>query len=168
MNRRLNPDLFGPNSNPGDSGESNYSLVAARKLESELKTTNKRLSHLESLLEVIQTQMSTMASHNERRTEAFSKALSELEKDFREQNLQQIRVLKTIEDRMREQRIKDSQTEMMVERFNTTLTDFDNKLATLKKVLSEKDMTLLTYRKIIEQIVEEVERMKNNRQQPRL
>ena len=137
-------------------------------MESELKATNKRLSHVESLLEVIQSQMNVMASNNERRTDAFSKALSELEREFREQNLTQSRTLKHVEEKFRDQQVKDSQTEMMVERFNTTLTQFENKLAVLQKVLSEKEMTLLTYRKIIEQIVEEVEKMKTSGFRPTL
>ncbi len=162
MNRRLNPDLFGPSQSVMESEDSRYSAVATRQLQSELKTANKRISHLESLVEVLQTQMGVMSHNNERRTEAFSKALSELEKDFREQNLSQARALKMVEERFRDQKIKDGQMESIVDRFNTTLSQFENKLATLQKVLSEKEMTLLTYRRIIEQIVEEVEKLKRS------
>lgn len=145
-------------------------MLAARKLESELKATKKRVSHLESLMEVIQTQMSAMSHNNERRSDAFSKALSEIEKDFREQALVQSRQQKHMEDRFRDQRIKDSQMEALVDRFNNSLSQFENKLNSLRKVISEKEMTLLTYRKIIEQIVEEVERMKaaESRRSPHL
>lgn len=168
MNRRLNPDLFGPTQGPHELEEANYSVVAARKLQSDLKATNKRLSHLESLVEVVQSQMSVMSQNNERRTEAFSKALSALEKDFREQSLMQTRAHKLVEDRFRDQRLKDGQMEAIIERYNSTIMQFENKLSTLQKVLSEKEMTLITYRRIIEQIVDEVEKLKASQHRPRL
>ncbi len=143
-----------------ETEEGNYSAVATRQLQAELKQSNKRISHLESLVEVLQSQMSAMTHNNERRTDAFSKALSELEKDFREQTLSQARAQKMVEERFRDQKIKDGQMESIVDRFNTSLSHFENKLSSLQKVLSEKEMTLLTYRKILEQIVEEVEKLK--------
>ncbi len=160
MNRRLNPDLFGPSHSPVEAEEIRYSAVATRQVQTDLKTANKRISHLESLIEVLQTQIGVMSHNNERRTEAFSKALSDLEKDFREQNLEQTRVQRHIENRFRDQKMKDNQIESIVDRFNNNLSQFENKIATLQKVISEKEMTLLTYRRIIEQIVEEVEKLK--------
>ena len=167
MNRRLNPDLFGPSQTPIEADHESYSAVATRKLQSDLKAANKRISHLESLIEVMQSQMTSMSHNNERRTEAFSKALSEIEREFREQNLMQNRFQKSIADRFRDQKIKDGQVESIIERFNTTLTQFENKISSLQKVIAEKEMTLLTYRKIIEQIVEEVEKLKASPRTPR-
>ena len=161
MNRRLNPDLFGPQGAPNETPDANYSAVASRKMEEELRETKKRVSHLESLLEVVQSQMSVMSNNNEQRTEAFSKALSELEKDFRESNLTQTRHMQHFEERFCDQKVKDGQMENMVDRFNTNLLQFENKVSTLQKVLSEKEMTLMSYRRIIEQIVDEVEKLKN-------
>ena len=160
MNRRLNPEIFGPQAGPVENREPQYSAVATRKIEAELKETRKRLSHMESLIEVIQSQMTSLAHNNESRTDAFSKALSGLEREFREKQLEQSRRQEIIRDQFRDQKMKDSQMENMVDRFNTTLSHFENKLSTLQKVLSEKEMTLMTYRRIIEQIVDEVEKLK--------
>ncbi len=160
MHRRLNPDLFDPSSSSVESTESNYSVVASRKLESELKDTKKRVSHLESLIEVMQSQMAVMNRNGEQRTEVFSKALSGLEQEFREESLARSRQAKHVEERFRDQRMKDSQMEAIVDRFNSTLVQFENKLSVLQRVLSEKEMTLVTYRRIIEQIVDEVEKLK--------
>lgn len=163
MNRRLNPEIFGSQSGAGESKEASYSAVAVRNLEAELKKAQKRISHLESLMEVMQSQMVTHQSTSERRTDAFSKALSELEGEFREQSLKQNRLKEQINERFRDQRMKDSQMENMVDRFNNNLVQFENKLSTLQKVLSEKEMTLMTYRRIMEQIVDEVEKLKASR-----
>lgn len=140
--------------------EGRYSAVATRQLQADLKEANKKISHLESMIEVLQTQMSVLSTNNERRTEAFSKALSELEKDFREQHLIHARSQKIVEEKFRDQKIKDGQVESIIERFNTSLSHFENRLSSLQKVISEKEMTLLTYRRIIEQIVDEVEKLK--------
>ncbi len=165
MNRRLNPDIFGENSTTKESLETSYSAVAVRNLEAELKSAKKRISHLESLIEVIQSQMITNQSTTERRTEAFSKALSALEGDSREQALKHHRLKEQIGDRFRDQRMKDSQMENMIDRFNNSLAQFENKIATLQKVLSEKEMTLMTYRKIMERIVDEMEKLKKSQYQ---
>lgn len=164
MNRRLNPEIFSSNSSSKEAQEHPYSAVAVRNVEGELKTAKKRISHLESLIEVMQSQMLSARSSSERRTEAFSKALSSLEGEFREQALKQERLKEQINERFRDQRMKDSQMENMVDRFNNNLVQFENKISTLQKVLNEKEMTLLTYRKIMEQIVDEVEKLKASRQ----
>ena len=165
MNRRLNPDLFGPQGSTQSSPETSYSAVATRKMEAELQETKKRVSHLESLLEVVQSQMSAMSNNNEQRTDAFSKALSELERKMHEKDLTQSRHMQHFKERLRDQKMKDSQMESMVDRFNTNLLHFENKLSVLQKVLSEKEMTLMTYRRIMEQIVDEVEKLKTKSSQ---
>jgi chromosome segregation ATPase len=104
-----------------------------------------------------------LIQNTERRTEAFSKALSDLEREFREQGLEQQRIFQQIQGRLREQNLKDSQMEAMIERYNTTLSHFENKISVISTRLSEKDMTLMSYRKIMEKIVDEVERLKSSR-----
>lgn len=163
VNRRLNPELFDTSpQTPSESG-TGLSAVAARKIEGELRETRKQVSHLESMIEVLQSQLTTLAEASEKRTNAFSKAISSLEQDFREQTLIQNRQVQNLESKIRDQRVSDGQTEALVERFNMSLAQFDNKLAAMKKVVSEKDMTLMSYRRVIEQIVDEVEKLKESR-----
>jgi hypothetical protein len=160
MNRRLNPELFSSNTEQSQSSNPSPSIASTRKLELELSESKKRISHLESLVEVIQLQMKAMNETGNKRTEAFSKALSSLEKDLREQDLVRGRKLQQLENRMRDQKIVDGQIESMVDRFNTSLSQFENKLSSLQKVISEKEMTLMSYRRVMEQIVDEVEKIK--------
>ena len=167
MNRRLNPELFNSTpTGPSDVQGSQYTVLATRQMEKELKETKKRVSHLESLLEVVQSQIRSFSDSNEKRTGAFSKALSELEQGFREQDLRRNRELKNLETRLRDQKIVDGQMESMIERFNMSLMQFENKLSSLQKVISEKQMTLISYRSIIEKIVDEVEKIKDKQNRP--
>lgn len=142
------------------------SVMATRRLEKELHETKKKVSHLESLLEVIQVQVAKMNENGERRTDAFSKAISSLENDLRNQDLAQTKRLQKIESRLRNQHIVDGQVEALVDRFNMSLVQFENKLSSLQKVISEKEMTLISYRRVMEQIVDEVEKLKA-KQDPR-
>jgi len=135
-------------------------MVATRKLETELKETKKKVSHLESMVEVLQSQMKNLNQSYDKRTDLFSKAISELEKELRDHQLIQNRNNQKIDEKLRQQRVSEGQVESMVDRFNTSLAQFENKLNTLQKALSEKQMTLMSYRGIIEQIVDEVEKLK--------
>ena len=161
MNRRLNPDIFSPQGANSETPESSYSAVATRNLQSEMKDVKKRISQLESLIEVVQSQISTMNHNMERRQEGFSKALNQLELEIREKTLEHNRHTQKMRDHLRDQKIKDSQVENMIDRFNSSLVNFENKISVMKKLISEKDMSLLSYRKIIEQIVDEVEKLKH-------
>ncbi len=136
-------------------------MVATRKLETDLKETKKKVSHLESMVEVLHSQMKHLNQGHEKRTDLFSKAISELEKELRDHQLIQNRNNQKIEEKIRQQQVSEGQVESMVDRFNTSLAQFENRLNTLQKALSEKQMTLMSYRGIIEQIVEEVEKLKN-------
>ncbi len=161
MNRRLNPELFNPHQTPSEGSGPQSSVVLTRQLEQELKETKKRVSHLESLIEVVQSQLKALQVHSEKRTEGFAKAISSLEKEIRDQNLTQNRRFEQLISRQKDQRVVEGQMESMVERFNSNIMQFENKLAVLQKVISEKDMTLMSYRNILEQIVDEVEKLKN-------
>ncbi len=161
MNRRLNPELFNPHQSPSDNQAPQSSVVLTRQLEQELKETKKRVSHLESLLEVVQSQLKSLHTHSEKRTEGFAKAISSLEKEIRDQNLASNRRMEQLLSRQKDQLVVEGQMESMVDRFNTNIMQFENKIATLQKVISEKDMTLMSYRNILEQIVDEVEKLKN-------
>ena len=164
MNRRLNPEIFGSSSEASHEMESqHYSAVAVRKLEEELKQSKKRISHLESLVEILQTQLKNVDAAQKQRTDAFSKALSELEKDLRDQDLRQARGLENMKSQIKDQRVMEGQVESLVERFNMSLMQFENKLSVLQKVLSEKEMSMMSYRNILEKIVDEVERLKQSR-----
>ena len=159
MSRKLNPDLFdskGTHPEGTSSGE-----VASSRLRQELVATQKRLSSVESLVETVQSQIKTMAENENKKTQAFSKAIMDLETDFYEQSLVQKRGLEHLGHRLREQKMTDEQIEGLIERFNNNIAQFENKLAVLKKTISEKDMNFITYREILEQIVNDIEKLKS-------
>lgn len=160
MNRRLNPQLFEDNSSTEKVESPTYSAIASEKLNRDMGEMRKVVSHLESVVEVLQAQVSQISSISDKRTDAFSRALSEMETSVKEQN-QDIRERnKIFEDQLNERRELDHKIEAMVDRFNMSLQQFENRIASLQKVISEKELAMMSYRNIIEQIVDEVEKLK--------
>ena len=160
VNRQLNPDLF-------DSVEKNPKVelnssngLALRQLQKKVKQTDKKLSAIESLVEVLQSQVKVMGENEMKRTEAFSKAITDLEKSFQEGSLKQEGQLREINDRLGENEVVSEQVASLIERFNSNISQFENKMAALKSVISEKEMKLMSYREIIEQLVHDVEKLK--------
>lgn len=166
MNRRLNPELFNTSAEPRPPGPSPTSMLATQKVQKDLVGLRKQVSHLESLLEVQQSQIERINEGHEKRVDVISRAIGSLEKDFREQSLLQSRQIQKLEAQIRDSRVVEGQVESLVERFNTNLSQFENRLSALKKILSEKDMTLMSYRRVIEQIVDEVEKLKKTSNRP--
>lgn len=162
MNRRLNPDLFDSSSADEGTSPQSASMLATRRLEQDLKDTKKKVSHLESLVEVLQSQVKHLTQSGDQRTELFSKAISELEKELHEHHEIQEKQKARLEEKLIQQQVNEEQIEALVERFNTSLAHFENKLSSLQKVISEKQMALMSYRDIIEHIVEELEKLKGS------
>lgn len=163
MNRRLNPQLFEENSASPREDAPTYSAIVSEKINTDFKEMKKTVSHLESMVEVLQSRMGQISNNNDQRSEVYSKALSELENTIKQQNGQLLEKTKLLEEHFVERKEIDQKIENMVDRFNTSLQHFENKLSSLQKIISEKDMALMSYRKIIEQIVDEVEKLKASR-----
>jgi chromosome segregation ATPase len=163
LNRRLNPQLFEDNSPAPAEEAPTYSAVAAQKMGEEFKEIKKSVSHLESVVEVLQAQVGQLSKNSDKRSEVFSTALNEIEKAMAEQTDQLSQKSQRLEEQLKDREQVDTKIENMVDRFNMSLQQFENKLSSLQKVISEKEMALMSYRKIIEQIVDEVEKLKASR-----
>lgn len=165
MDRRLNPDLFDfIEKQPKVELNPSNGLVL-RQLQEKLKETNKKLSTIESLVEVIQSRVKIMGENETKRTKAFSKAIADLEKNFQEESLEKKRKLEEINCRLSENEDIAEQIESLVERFNNNISQFENKMAALRSVISEKEMKLMSYREIIEQLVQDVEKLKSKKKE---
>ena len=161
MSRRLNPELFNTAEKGSEMIPPPLTGITLRQLQKELKQTQKKLSTVESLVELLQTQLKTMGENGDKKTEAFSKAITDLEKNFQEESLTQKHRSQQVTNRLKEREIADEQIQSLIERFNNNIAQFENKLAALKNTLSEKQMNLISYREIIEQLVHDVEKLKH-------
>ncbi len=161
MNRRLNPELFNPVEKGPEKELIPSNELALRQLQKEVQQTGKKLSTAESLAELLQSQIKTMSENENKRAEAFSKAIADIEKTVQQQSLEQKRLLERLNHGLKERHDVDEQIQSLIERFNGNISQFENKLAALKSTVSEKEMNLMSYREIIEQLVHDVEKLKS-------
>ena len=165
MNRRLNPDLFDPLEKKPEVELNPSSGLLLRQLQEKLEKTGKKLSTVETLVELLQSRIKIMDENEAKKTEAFSKAITDLEKNFQEESLQQKRELQEINHRLRNKEEVAEQIESLVGRFNNNLSQFENKMAALRSMVSEREMNLMSYREIIEQLVQDVEKLKSKKKE---
>ena len=161
MPRQLNPEVFNPAGKNLESTQPSSSVqIFLRELQKELKQNKKQISELESMVELFQNQIKTLAENEEKKTSAFSKAITELEESFNKEKLSKEEKLKQINLRLKDRELVNEQIQTLVERFNTNISQFENQLTSLKNTLSEKHISLMNFREIIDQLVNDVEKLK--------
>lgn len=167
MHRRLNPQLFDSVGGNNVSEKADYSAIANKKMAEEVLVLKKSVSHLESQVEVLRGQLAQFTDRTEKRTDRISKAMTQVEQQDRQANLEILQKVRTFETNLKESRVIDGKIENMVDRYNMSLRQFENRLTSLQKVISEKEMTLMRYNSALETIFKELEKMKKEKLQSR-
>lgn len=165
MSRRLNPELFETQGGGAlnQSSSSSVPPLSQFKTDKEIQGLKKLVSRLETEVEVLQSRMGQSLSKNESRTDRLSQAITQVEQQDRQSNLELVRKIRSLEGRLQEQAVMEGQVQNLVDRFNTNLQHFENRLSTLQKIIAEKEMTLLQYRSALDKLFAEIEKLKQNR-----
>ena len=161
MQRRLNANLFDQELTQPIEERPQFSAVAYQKMNEEMEALRKKVSSLESQVEVLRGQLSQKSSQYEQKFDRLSRAMTQLEQQDRQANLALSRKVRALEEAMGERKVIDGKIENMVDRYNMSLQNFENRLTSLQKVISDKELTLMKYQAVIEQIYKEVEKLKN-------
>ena len=161
MQRRLNANLFDQELTQPIEERPQFSAVAHQKMNEEMEALRKKVSSLESQVEVLRGQLSQKSSQYEQKFDRLSRAMTQLEQQDRQANLALSRKVRALEEAMGERKVIDGKIENMVDRYNMSLQNFENRLTSLQKVISDKELTLMKYQAVIEQIYKEVEKLKN-------
>jgi len=163
VHRRLNPQLFDDAGTQQVGEKPHFSAVASKKMEEEMNLLKKSVSRLESQVEVLRGQLAQVGDRTEKRNDRISKAMTHLEQQDRQSNLELLQKVRRLDEQMKERKIIDGKIGHMVDRYNMSLQQFENRLSSLQRVISEKEMTLMKYHSAIEQIFKEIDKMKNER-----
>lgn len=157
MGRKLNSNIFqSPNI---DQDPVSPSVVAVRNLEEELRRTKRNVGQLESLVEVLQSQVNVLAKEQEHRLVGVSQALHQMEKSIETQQRQMKLNQAQFAEHINEHKEKDLQVEVLIERFNESLSMFENQMHVLKKKVESGDLSLINFRKVLEAVVSQVDRL---------
>ena len=137
--------------------------LAQFKTDKEVQNLKKSVSRVETEVEVIQSHLAQALGRVEKRTDRLSKAITQVEQQDRQGNLELHQKTRSLETRLQEQMVMEGKVQSLVDRFNTNLQHFENRLSTLQKVISEKEMTLLQYRSALDTLFAEIEKLKRQK-----
>jgi len=160
VSRRLNPELFESQGGEQLKQSSSMPSLSQFKTDKDVQGLKKSVSKIETEVEVLQSRMTQSLSQVETRTDRLSKAITQIEQQDRQGNLELVQKIRSLEARLQEQVVMDGKVQNLVDRFNTNLQYFENKLSSLQKVIADKEMTLLQYRTALDTLFKEIEKLK--------
>ena len=163
MPRQLDPHLFshtGPMEEPLDPRDS--STLGMKSLQEQVHQLKKSLSSMDSLVEVLHGKIQDSNHQMKNNTKALSESLSHLGEGLEKKTQCLETQLKFLSHRLNEMSSWEEKVGAMVDRFNTNIQQFENRLSALQKTLSKKDQTLVAYRGLTERLVDEVEKLKKH------
>lgn len=119
--------------------------LEAQKLMEEMKEIKGRQRSYENQIDVFKNQMSDFVRTVDQRFDRVSQALSRIEKSMHQQGREGEEKLKALREKMQAQNLEDAKVESLIERQNVVIRNFENRLASMQKIISDKEALLLKY-----------------------
>lgn len=154
MNRRLDPSLFSTSNQPNLPNElppvSPKLLVESQKLE--IQEIRNQIRDVITHIEVLNTQFTQISQTLEGRLQKQSQAISALEKHIHKNSQDLERKIQHTNSQIQDKKEDQIKIESLLERQSMMMQNFENKLASLQRVLKEKDLMLLKYQSALQQL----------------
>ena len=110
MHRRLNPQIFEEGPGQLSAEEPSFSALSHKRLESEVSGLKKTVSRQESQMEALKGQLSQLANNSEQKLDTQSRALAQIEKESRDQDLKLSQQIRRLEERASERKVVEGKT----------------------------------------------------------
>lgn len=189
MHRELNPQLFGTKSaaekigNPVDpsqpaagimgrpqGGEQAHGAAANRQvpyppidikgLEHQIHTLKVALIQMEKRTDTIASKMEDLARTVHGRLERFSQAIVRLEENQSQQQQENVAKFAHLVGKVNERKISDNKVQELMDRHNNIIRNFENRLLSLQRLVSEQEMALHNSQAALEEARSEIVRLK--------
>jgi chromosome segregation ATPase len=166
MHRELNPQLFGTQApaekigqtvdqthpahsimgknpeNPGAGGKLPYPSIDIKAIEHQVATLRLALMQMEKRTEAVSSKIDELGRGVHARLERFSQAITRVE-DIQSQNQQDATgKFAQIAARVNERKVTDSKVQELIDRHNTIIRNFENRLLSLQRIVTEQEMAL--------------------------
>ncbi len=165
MHRELNPQLFG-NQTPiekmgqpvdptkpaagimgrSESPQSNkqipYPAIDVKAIEHQINTLKVALLQMEKRTDSLSMKMEELGRTTHGRLERFSQAILRMEEVQNQQNQENAGRAAQIMAKVNERKVSDSKVQELVDRHNTIIRNFENRLLSLQRLVSEQEMAL--------------------------
>ena len=165
MHRELNPFLFGTASqtdratpvDPGKPatgimGKANDPNVAGtrpaylpgdvRAIENQINALRVALIQMEKRTEGVSARIEELGRAVHTRLERFSQAISRIEENQAAQNQEATAKHAQLWAKVNERKVSDNKVQELIDRHNTIIRNFENRLMSLQRVVSEQEMAL--------------------------
>lgn len=182
MSRELNPSLFGtpvsdapeaplalssgPLAAPGHNSPLRvpaYLSAEVRQLETQMKAMGQQVGSLEKQFEVIVQQLQEFQKGVMTRFDRFSQALHRMEESSSQTNQDMNAKIGVVAGKLSERKLADHKIQEMIDRNNLMVRNFENRLTSLQRVLSEQEMQLHNAHAALDDARHELSRLKAQR-----
>jgi hypothetical protein len=178
MHRDLNPNLFGsPTAKPEPAGlaapstavmgvpeeparRAPYPPVDVRALESAIASLKGSIIQMERRTETIAFKMEELARTVHARLERFSQAIVRVEDSQNKTQQENAARFATVVAKVNERKINDNKVQDLVDRHNTIIRNFENRLASLQRLASEQELALHNAQAALIEATNEIARLK--------
>lgn len=126
--------------------------LEAQKLTEEMKEIKGRQRSYENQIEVFKNQMTDFVRSVDQRFDRVSQALSRIEKAMHQQGRDGEERIKTLREKLNNQNLEDAKVESLIERQNVVIRNFENRLTSMQKIISDKEALLLKYHEVLRRL----------------
>lgn len=163
MHREINPQLFGNQSavekigQPVDSSQPAHGIMGRppesrpsvpygpneiRSMEQQISTLRSALSHSEKRAETFALKLEEISRLVHARLDRFSQAIVRMEEIQSATHQDTIGKIAQIVAKVNERKVSDNKVQELIDRHNTIIRNFENRLHSLQRLVSEQEMTL--------------------------
>ena len=185
MQRELNPQLFGSSTpvekigqpvdpqqpaagimgrgydqNQAAGRQVPYPSIDVKALEHHINTLRVALIQMEKKTDLTNSKLEDLARNTHARLERFGLAILKVEESQSRSHQESMAKFAQISGRVNEGRITDSKVQELMDRHNQIIRNFENRLLSLQRLVSEQEMTLHNSQASLEEARNEIARLK--------
>ncbi len=139
-----------------------YPPVDVKGLEASIATIKGAIIQLERRTETIAFKMEELARTVHARLERFSQAIVRVEDVMTKSQQESAAKFALVVQKVNERKINDSKVSELVDRHNTIIRNFENRLASLQRLASEQQMALHNAQAALVEATNEIARLKRS------
>jgi hypothetical protein len=134
------------NSMPAMNTLANSTLRAdSMRMMDEMNSIKAKMRGYESQIDVFRNQMSDFVRNVDQRFERVSQALARMEKSIHAQGRDGEEKIRQVREKIQSQNFEEAKIEGLIERQTVVIRNFENRLASMQKIINEKELLLMKY-----------------------
>ena len=124
------------------SKQPGYPPVDIKALEHQMATMKVALMQMDRRTEMISSRLEDLQKNTHTRLERFAQAISRMEETNSQHHQDNTAKFANVFAKVNERKVTDSKVQELVDRHNTIIRNFENRLLSLQRVISEQEMAL--------------------------